>query len=104
MKELFQRIPPFLKNFYFLSSLFFVFWLAFVDSNDLFLQSQLSNKRSDLLQAKEFYQEQILEVKNDRAALESNPDLLEKLAREKYLMKKENEDLFIIVEQEWNFS
>ncbi len=100
MKELFQRIPPFLKNFYFLSSLFFVFWLAFVDSNDLFLQSQLSNKRSDLLQAKEFYQEQILEVKNDRAALESNPDLLEKLAREKYLMKKENEDLFIIVEQE----
>ena len=100
MKELFQRIPPFLKNFYFLSSLFFVFWLAFVDSNDLFLQSQLSNKQSDLLQAKEFYQEQILEVKNDRAALESNPDLLEKLAREKYLMKKENEDLFIIVEQE----
>ena len=39
----------------------------------------------------------ILEVKNQKAALDSNPELLEKLAREKYLMKKDKEDLYIIV-------
>ncbi len=100
MKNLVQKLPPILKSFYFLSSLFFIFWLAFIDSNDLFLQSKLSSKKSELLKAKNYYQEQILEVKNDRAALESNPELLEKLAREKYLMKKENEDLFIIVKKE----
>lgn len=77
--------------------LFFVTWLAFVDSNDLFLQVSLSSKHHDLLIAKKFYEEKILEVKNEKAALESNPELLEKLAREKYLMKMENEDLYIIV-------
>lgn len=97
MKHFLAKIPPFFKNFYFLSSLFFLIWLSFVDSNDLFMQVNLSGKYTDLKQAKLFYEEKILEVKNDKAALESNLDLLEKLAREKYLMKKENEDLYIVV-------
>ncbi len=97
MKKLLDRIPPIFKNFYMLSTLFFVVWLAFVDSNDLFLQAELSGKKSELQEARGFYQDKILEVKNDQAALHHNPDLLEKLAREKYLMKKPNEDLFIVV-------
>ncbi len=97
MKDLLNRIPPFLKNFYVLSTLFFIVWLAFVDSNDLFLQSELSGKKAELEEARQFYQDKILEVKNDQAALNHNPDLLEKMAREKYLMKKPNEDLFIVV-------
>lgn len=97
MKKLLDRIPPFFKNFYFLSTLFFIVWLAFIDSNDLFMQGSLSTKKNELVKAKEFYQDRILQVKNDQAALNNNPDLLEKMAREKYLMKKENEDLFIVV-------
>lgn len=97
MKKVIERIPPIFKNFYVLSTLFFVVWLAFVDSNDLFLQTQLSSKKADLEEQRQFYQDKILEVKNDQAALSNNPDLLEKLAREKYLMKKPNEDLFIVV-------
>lgn len=93
-----KKIPSFLKSFYFLASLFFLVWLAFIDSNDLFLRSELSEKQSELLEAKTFYEEKILEVKNDREALLNNSDLLEKMAREKYLMKKDNEDLYIIVE------
>ena len=100
MKKLLDRIPPFFKNFYFLSTLFFLVWLAFVDSNDLFLQAELSGKQSELEEARQFYHDKILEVKNDREALTNNPDLLEKVAREKYLMKKENEDLYIIVKEE----
>lgn len=91
------RIPAFFKSFYFLSFLFFLVWITCVDSNDLFLQSQLSSKQKELEASKQFYQEKILEVKNDQAALNNNPDLLEKMAREKYLMKKENEDLYIVV-------
>lgn len=97
MKNPLDKIPSFLKNFYFLSSLFFLVWLAFVDNNDLFMQANLSGKHKELKESKLFYEEKILEVKNEKAALESNPDLLEKLAREKYLMKKENEDLYIVV-------
>ena len=100
MKKIIDRIPSFFKNFYFLSTLFFVVWLSFIDSNDLFLQAQLSSKKADLEESRRFYQDKILEVKNDQAALNSNPDLLEKLAREKYLMKKDNEDLYIIVKED----
>lgn len=97
MKKILELLPSFLKNFYFLSTLFFLVWVAFLDSNDLFMQLQLSSKKSQLIDQKEFYQEKILQVKNDQAALNSNPELLEKMAREKYLMKKEGEDLFVIV-------
>ncbi|GAB4236692.1 MAG: hypothetical protein Tsb0034_11440 [Ekhidna sp.] len=100
MKQLIDRIPPFFRNFYFLATLFFIVWLAFVDSNDLFMQATLSKKQSELREAKRFYEDKIMEVKNDREALLNNPDLLEKLAREKYLMKKDNEDLYIVVKED----
>ena len=100
MRRFSTRIPHFFKNFYFVSSLFFIVWLAFVDSNDLFLQIGLSSKKDELINAKRFYEHKIQELKNEKAALESNPELLEKLAREKYLMKKENEDLYIIVNKD----
>ena len=99
MKHYLEKIPSIFKNFYFLGSLFFLVWLALIDSNDLFMQADLSRKHKELKEARQFYQDKILEVKNEKAALESNPDLLEKLAREKYLMKKDNEDLYIVVNQ-----
>lgn len=48
---------------------------------------------------KEYYQEKITEVEKDRKELMTNKELLEKFAREKYLMKKESEDVFIIQEE-----
>ncbi|NQZ76185.1 MAG: septum formation initiator family protein [Ekhidna sp.] len=100
MKKLIERIPPFFRNFYFLSTIFFLVWLSFIDSNDLFMQARLSSKKAELKSTRAFYEERILQVKNDQAALNSNPDLLEKMAREKYLMKKPNEDLFIVVKED----
>ena len=52
-----------------------------------------------LEETREFYEDKIVEVKNDQEALLNDRELLEKLAREKYLMKKESEDVFIIVEE-----
>ncbi|MEQ8470890.1 MAG: septum formation initiator family protein [Marinoscillum sp.] len=99
MKQFFQKVPPIFKNFYFLSSLFFLIWMLFFDSNDIITQMKLSSKQEELESAKEFYESKIIEVKNDREALLNNQELLEKLAREKYLMKKETEDIYIIVEE-----
>lgn len=64
------------------------------------MQARLSSKKAELKSTRTFYEERILQVKNDQAALNSNPDLLEKMAREKYLMKKPNEDLFIVVKED----
>ncbi len=98
MKQLIDKIPPLLRNFYVLSTLFFLAWLLFFDSNDIITQAKLSRKQAELEKTKSFYELKIEEVKSDREALLNNDDLLEKLAREKYFMKKENEDIFIVVE------
>ena len=97
---MFKKLPAFTRNFYFLSTAVFLIWMLFIDSNDLISQYKLSNKLSTLEEQKSYYLEKIEEVKKDREELLSDDKLLEKFAREKYFMKKETEDLFIIVEEE----
>jgi cell division protein FtsB len=70
--------------------------MIFIDSNDLISRYQLGSKLSALEAEKAYYDEKIVEVEKDRKELMTNKELLEKFAREKYLMKKETEDVFII--------
>ena len=93
---MFQKIPPYIKNFYFIISVVFVFWMLFIDSNDLYSQYKKRRKLAELEQRKAYYSMKIKEVEKDREELLSNSELLEKFAREKYLMKKETEDLYIL--------
>jgi cell division protein FtsB len=72
--------------------------MLFFDSNDLFLQFQRNKKLNQLEAKKEFYAAKIKEVEADRMELLSDQDLLEKYAREKYLMRKPSEDLYIVVD------
>jgi cell division protein DivIC len=94
-----KKLPRLFRNFYFLGILFFVVWMFFFDSNDLVSRYQLGAKLRELENEKEYYQQKINEVKKDQAELMGNRESLEKFAREKYLMKKENEDIFIIEEK-----
>lgn len=80
-------------------SAFFIAWLLFFDSNDVVTQITLSQKLSDLEAEKSYYEERIIEVEKDREALMNNADLLEKMAREKYFMRKPGEDVFVIAEE-----
>jgi cell division protein DivIC len=91
------RVPKFFRNFYFITSLAFLVWMFFFDSNDFVTQYQTSRKLAILEEEKEYYLEKIAEVQKDRKELMSNPQLLEKFAREKYLMKKPTEELYLIV-------
>ncbi|WP_162427689.1 FtsB family cell division protein [Pontibacter pudoricolor] len=95
-----KRIPKFFRSFYFITTALFVVWMLFFDSNDFVTQYQMSKQLSDLEAVKEDYMEKMEEVEKDRKALMGNADLLEKYAREKYLMKRPNEDVFIIVTKE----
>lgn len=98
LKALFDRLPPFAKSYYFLFIFFFLIWMALFDSNDIYSQFKLRSKLKEMEAQKEYYQEKIEEVKKDREELFSDKELLEKFAREKYLMKKKEEDIYIIVE------
>jgi cell division protein DivIC len=94
------HIPAFFRSYYFIFSVSFLMWMLFFDVNDFITQYQLFTNVKRLEHDKEYYQEKIDEVKKDRRELFSNPKLLEKYAREKYLMKKANEDVFVIVEND----
>ena len=77
----------------------FLVWMTFLDSNDLINRYRLSAKLRSLENEREYYQDKINEVEKDRQELMGTTELLEKFAREKYLMKKPTEDIFIIKEK-----
>lgn len=92
-----KRLIDLFKNKYFLVSLAFVVWMIFFDKNDLFSQYQYHQQVNALKQQRDFYQKETDQVNKDLDELTSDPQKLEKFAREKYLMKKDNEDIFVIV-------
>jgi cell division protein FtsB len=86
-----------LKNKYLLSIVLIVVWLVFFDKNDVFTQYDLIKKCRKLNAEREYYLREITNNKIELEELRANSKTLETFAREKYLMKKENEDLFVFV-------
>ncbi|WP_336517335.1 FtsB family cell division protein [Pollutibacter soli] len=95
-----RSVTSLLKNKYFLSSLLFGLWMIFFDHNDIFQQNARSRELRELEESKAFYQGQIKETSDELKKIEANNRALEKIAREKYMMKKDNEDLYIITPTE----
>ncbi len=94
-----KKLPKPFRNFYFISIALFLVWMLFLDSNNLISRFQLSSKLGSLENEKEYYEEKIKEVEKDHDELFGDRESLEKFAREKYLMKKESEDIYIVVEK-----
>ncbi|MEM7108298.1 MAG: septum formation initiator family protein [Bacteroidota bacterium] len=94
-----MKLPKYTQNFYFFFTVLFLIWMLFIDANDLVTQFNLNQQRKNLENEKKYYQAKIIEVEKEREELLSNDELLEKFAREKYLMKKPSEDLYIVVDE-----
>jgi cell division protein FtsB len=94
-----SRFGAALRNKYVLTALIFLLWLLLFDQNNLTERRKSSREYNQLLQEKEYYQKKIKEDKNRIYELKTDNDNLEKFAREQYLMKKDNEDIFIIVDE-----
>lgn len=75
----------------------FALWMVFFDSNNLFYRVSIANDIDELETSRDMYAKQIQDLRRQRTELFGNQVNLEKFAREKYLMKKDNEDIFIIV-------
>ncbi|QCK17009.1 septum formation initiator [Mangrovivirga cuniculi] len=87
-----------MSNVYVLSLAVFLVWMLFFDNTNFITTFKLNSKLNNLEKEKEYYEENIQQVEKDRKELLSNTELLEKFARERYFMKKESEDLYIIVD------
>ncbi|GAC1598719.1 MAG: hypothetical protein NVS3B25_24860 [Hymenobacter sp.] len=85
------------RSFYFLTGMGFLVWMLVFDANDLGKQFDIYRKWHEVRNEKQYYLDNIEVVKRERAELMSSPALLEKFAREKYLMKRPGEDVFLLV-------
>jgi cell division protein FtsB len=94
-----KRLFSLFRNKFFWVTASFIVWMIFFDKNDLFSQYQYHQQLSKLKQERDFYTSETAKVTKDLDELNSNPDKLEKFAREKYLMKKDNEDVYVIVKE-----
>ena len=91
-----MRFPSWLKNKYLITALGFIAWMLFMDRNDLPTQWKRVQELRTLQQSEKNMDKQISETKQELELLKTNPSTLEKYAREKYMMKRDNEDLYII--------
>jgi len=80
-----------MRNKYLLTLLAFFIWMLFFDQNDIVM------KLSDYRSKQAYYEQQIKDVNREKNELLTNKDSLERFAREQYMMKKDNEDLYVIV-------
>ena len=70
--------------------------MLFFDRNDVFTQMERKSELNELKESKAYFEKQIAENRRFSKDLQFNASAIEKYAREKYLMKRDNEDLFII--------
>ena len=99
-KEIIRLITPLLRNRYVITFLAFLIWITFFDQNNLLERHELSGRIRELEQQKIHYQEEIENNKQRIKELQSNPENLEKFAREQYLMKKPDEEIFVVTTKE----
>ncbi len=95
-----KMVAKIFKSKYLIAGTLFLVWMLFFDRNDLASQLDYRGDVNKLKAEKEFYIKEIAQVEKDLTDLTTDQQKLEKFAREKYHMKKDNEDVFVVVEEE----
>jgi cell division protein FtsB len=100
MKEFWKIAWPYIKNKYVIALVGFAVWITFFSQYSLMERTRLVRNFKQLKQEKEYYLDQIQRDSARLHELTTDNENLEKFAREQYYMKKKNEDIFIVVEEE----
>lgn len=91
-----KNVFNFFSNKYILALSVFIVLMLFIDHNNIFTQFGHKKQLNELLAGKKYYQQQIDKTKKNLSDLQNNSAALEKYAREKFLLKKDNEDVFVV--------
>ena len=100
MKRFFRKIWPWLRNKYILTIAVFTIWMLFFDQNNVVDRIRMGTEIRQLENDREYYLEQIQKDSARLHELTTNRENLEKYAREQFLMKKSNEDVFVVIEEQ----
>jgi cell division protein DivIC len=92
---MFSKIPNWLKNKYMITTAVFIVWIAFFDQNNFITQYDFIKELNSLEKDKAFFMKELNKTRQELNDLTTNPVTLEKFAREKYFMKKDNEEIFV---------
>lgn len=92
--KVFRKI---LANKFLVIGIAFFVWMLFFDRNDIQRQIERMQKLNTLENRKQDLNSRIAQAENELHLLKTSPETLEKYARERFLMKKDNEDLFLVV-------
>ncbi len=103
MKRKFQillgKLPSYIKNRYTITILLFIIWMLFFDRNDFISAIKMKLELSRLEEQQEYYKQELQNTKQIQKAIFEHNENLEKFAREKFYMKKDDELLYVIVEE-----
>jgi cell division protein DivIC len=97
IKIFFVKLPPIFRNIFFLTGSLFAIWMLFFDENNLLVQYNRRQELGALQKKSNYYRHEITKVEKQYQELTTSSESQEKFARENYMMKKDNEDVFVIV-------
>lgn len=90
------------KNKFLIASVAFILWMIFFDRYDLSTQYNYQKEKSKLEYEKDFYTKEISSIEKSIKNVQYNPQEIQRIAREKYKMKRNNEDVYVIMEIDAN--
>ena len=102
IKDLYQKLPAPLRNKYIITFIVFLVWIFFIDTFDIITQIKMNKEFKQLKEQQEFYKSEVEKDSTIIYNLNNNHEEQERFARERFLMKKDNEDLYIVREKKKN--
>lgn len=97
LKAFLKFIKPYINKYTIVIALFIVF--MFIGKYSVIERVKLYRSVSELEKEKEQYEKDIIQARKELLQLNTTKENLERLAREKHLMRKQNEEVFIIDEE-----
>ena len=94
-----KKLVRLFRNKYLSATVLFLIWIAFFYQTSIIYDVHLTQKEKQLKAQKIYYEKQTLAATEQLKELQTDPSNLEKFAREKYFMKKQNEDVYVLVDQ-----
>ncbi|MHC8950326.1 FtsB family cell division protein [Sphingobacterium hungaricum] len=95
-----EKFISLIRNKYLLAGVAFLIWMSFFDRYDFATQFSYQQQKNNLIQEKEYYEKEVTSIEQSIKDVQFNQNEIQRIAREKYKMKKDKEDIYVITEIE----
>jgi len=99
-KRTLSVVYPYVKDKFVFTGLMFIIWIGFIDDNNIIAQVKSRMRLAEVEREREFYLSETKQSLEDLKLLQNDRELLERFARERYLMKRQNEEIFIFTTED----